>query len=334
MWSDFHYYALAVIARCAGYRPKDALTLAFASQYVDDADENKPVKIGDVFFDPVCTAYQGIRSVTWSVQKNVYLPFHFLPPKPLRFPDISFITAPDSPLARDILKEGLNEKDGSLRLYRLGIALHTYADTWAHQGFSGRTHPENAVVHRQDGKGKELPLVPGIFAGLIPEVGHAQAGFLPDIPSQKWQYKTIDGKSVERDNPAIYLEAADAIYRFLSGADPANIFRRLPGLWRKTRGEMIKLFETPFRNTEDHHQAWEEQFSQLFKPYPFRYDKHAWKRQALISVGAKKIDWESIPKEAVYEIQFALTRDFYRSSWVQFHRAALKQRHYVLERLI
>jgi hypothetical protein len=35
MQKDFHYYCTAVLARAAGFSPRDALTIAYASQYVD-----------------------------------------------------------------------------------------------------------------------------------------------------------------------------------------------------------------------------------------------------------------------------------------------------------
>ena len=45
---DFHYYAVAVLARAAGFTSADALTIAYASQYVDHATESAPFHVGGI----------------------------------------------------------------------------------------------------------------------------------------------------------------------------------------------------------------------------------------------------------------------------------------------
>jgi hypothetical protein len=40
MEKDFHYYCIGVLAKAAGFDKGDALTIAYASQYVDDATES------------------------------------------------------------------------------------------------------------------------------------------------------------------------------------------------------------------------------------------------------------------------------------------------------
>ena len=67
MQKDFHYFAIAVLCRAAGFNPADALTIAYASQYVDNATESELIRIdiggGYLKFDPVCTCYQGLDAV-------------------------------------------------------------------------------------------------------------------------------------------------------------------------------------------------------------------------------------------------------------------------------
>ena len=89
MQKDFHYYGIAVLARAAGFKSEDALTIAYASQYVDDSTEselfNLDVTKEELKFDPVRSSYFGLEallSITWSAQKRVWIPFHFLSPKP------------------------------------------------------------------------------------------------------------------------------------------------------------------------------------------------------------------------------------------------------------
>ncbi len=57
---DFHYYCLAVLARTVGFTKKEALTIAYASQYVDDSTESEPIMVGDILFDSVRTAHYGL----------------------------------------------------------------------------------------------------------------------------------------------------------------------------------------------------------------------------------------------------------------------------------
>ena len=80
-----------------------------------------------------------------------------------------------------------------LRLYRIGVALHTYADTWSHQRFSGRKHNENNVEvlckwENQDWKKckRLFDIVLDLFRA---KVGHLQAFNYPDYSYVHWQYK-------------------------------------------------------------------------------------------------------------------------------------------------
>ena len=50
-------------------------------------------------------------------------------------------TTPASPNATVVLKKAL----ASGNPYLLGIALHTYADTWSHQNFTGMQEGWNSV---------------------------------------------------------------------------------------------------------------------------------------------------------------------------------------------
>ena len=154
MQKDFHYYCIGVLAKAAGFDKGDALTIAYASQYVDDSTESDPVRVGDLMFDPVRTAHIGLKAFDWAIQKRVFIPFHFIPPNPIRAPQDTFVTAPNSPFAQRILQEACQEQLELRRLCRIGVALHTLADTWSHQGFSGREHKENDVesIHHRQGR--------------------------------------------------------------------------------------------------------------------------------------------------------------------------------------
>ncbi len=150
MEKDFHYYLVYSLAKVTGLpEPK---TVAYASQFVDDNNEGQfsvdqemvdfpdklPVSGG--YYYPIMTQSMSPKSLDPYVQKYVYVPFHFLPGddnvvlrkdgKNLKNP---LNTTPGSQNANVVLDAALAADDP----YRLGIALHTFADTWSHQNFSG-----------------------------------------------------------------------------------------------------------------------------------------------------------------------------------------------------
>lgn len=335
MVDDMHYYGFAVIARAAGFTKKDALLMAYASQYVDDAIESKPIKVGGVLFDPVRTAHLGLRAYTWSVQKKVYIPFHFVPPNALSSHKDSFITQEDSQFARSILKEADKEKDHRLRLFRLAIAAHTYMDTFSHDGFSGRQHKENKVGaiflrNKKNGKwGKSH--FRSVILDLGPKVGHSSAGLLPDTPFQKFRYEqTFTGKTIERDNIDIYIRACKKTYKFLRSIKKHH--KSKPIEWKNIKTDIKKLIKTPEKKLSKRCKIWKNKFGYLFKGLNFHYDRYTWRDEAL---GYRKVLLEEIPEKiAPILAEFPKKKGFFDSNWVMFHRAALLQRHYVMENLL
>ncbi|OHD53537.1 MAG: hypothetical protein A2Y33_03960 [Spirochaetes bacterium GWF1_51_8] len=337
MLNDFHFFCTGVIARAAGYPPKDALKIAYASQYLDDATEHKPIHIDKMIFDPARTAYMGIRSMNWAIQKRVFLPFHFLPPKPIRGPEDTFIVEPDSPLSRKILERAASETKRRFRLIRLGIAVHTYADTWAHQGFSGRYHHENCVQRLEpweDGKWS-YSLLKNFFIKFAPHIGHAEAGLYPDISYLKWRfYRKHERTVIVRSNPDSYLDAAKMIYSFFRATLPKDV--KPYAEWKEIAGKVFRLLSSHEPDLDKRCELWADEFRDWFLPEDFAYDKFLWRSKALLS----KKEIQKGRRQAVdfdtygYGATFELKRKFYKSDWVLFHRAALKQRHFVLENLL
>lgn len=334
MQEDFHYYCMAVVARAAGLTPQDALTLAYASQYVDDATESKPLRIEGLFFDPTRTRYFGLKTFNWSIQKKVYIPFHFLPPTPIRSKDDLFVVKSDSDFSKILIKEAFKEPDDKLRLYRLAVAFHTYADTYAHQDFSGRRHRENLVRNieiYQDGQWKGLGFKRAFYR-FGPFIGHAEAGSLPDISYLRWRYKQrLTGNEIERDNPTFFMECAYNIYKMLRSKWKGEKIKKIA--WKKIESDMLSCFSLvgseKLRDTK-----WQDTFSSLFPNHKYKYNKYRWRKHAL---GVKKSQTKWDKKDPVQFFGshvFPKTADFYESDWVLFHRAALRQRHLVIEHLL
>jgi hypothetical protein len=371
MQRDFHYYAIAVLARAAGFSSRDALIIAYASQYVDDSTEGSltplAVQGADLRFDPVRTAYSGLqigRSIRWSEQKRVWIPFHFLPARPFQAqenPTFSFVTVPDSSFGRWLLSQASSEPIANYRyrLCRIGVALHTYADSWSHEGFSGRHSPAENDVEEIEILDRPTLMwiklrVENFLFDLLPRIGHAEAGFLPDLAYLQWRYRAR-GKSaprIERDNVDRFSAAAAAIYGQLVAigkrdpAEPIPWEGIAPGIRQLLAGEPVTRASILDRLTLSGYQVqqaldleqrcehWKRAFGHLFRPYPpgaaYHYDRRDWRSQALEG----DVDWDRYSTRQ-WETMAPRQpkRGFWDSLWVHFHRAALRQRHLVLENL-
>jgi len=379
MQKDFHYYCVAVLAKAAGFNKKDSLIIAYASQYVDDSTESELIRLkipgADLKFDPVRTAYAGldlVGSLSWSAQKRVYIPFHFIPPLPFSPKEsnaFSFVTQPAADeqngekksFAELLLEEAAGESRRKRwrRLCRIGVALHTYADTWAHQRFSGRHNREendveNICVWANDDY-KHLKLE-NLILDALPQIGHAEAGYFPDLAFQKWKYDSRQSPpTMERDNVELFLQAAQAIYDALLPMKKTRPDEPIP--WKKIAPDIRQLFEgKPVIKVETadrltmrayrHYHAtdlegrckkWQEKFSHLFQPYPaghsYSYNHLKWRRDALKG----DTDWDNWSQkewDQMRPLELAGSEDdFWNSLWVHFHRAALRQRHFVLENM-
>lgn len=335
MNEDFHYFAIAALARAAGFADGDALTVAYASQYVDEATESEPLRVGAAIFEPVRSAYLGPLATDWSVQKRIYIPFHFIPPRPFAGGPGEFLTVADSPFARMLVKAAGAERQPLLRLCRLGIALHTYADSWAHQGFSGRAHRENDIedIHQWTGRRWRHLGLGNVALDFLPDIGHAEAGALPDLSWVRWRYRRSgEDAEVERDNPRLFLQAARAIYVRLARASRAAAGDRLP--WMEIRSPIAALLADPEDDVAVRCARWAEAFAGLFDGGIPTFDRYAWREDALAPARRRDVEWDDFKPDDFRHLRFPRRPGFLASRWVAYHRAALLHRHFVLERLL
>ncbi len=370
MQQDLHYYGIAFLARAAGFSRSDTEILAYASQYVDDSTEGSPIHVGNYLFNPIRTAHYSLRAYTWGVQSKIYIPFHFLPPKPRR---CNLITAdyPNSSLAKLLFNRACSEADPKQRLFRLGVALHTIADTYSHQGFSGRDHDENRLAschiknkkltRNADLREKVNELtrlvwqrLKRIIRPVVPTIGHAQAIHTPDIPYLKWSYSYIGDKPLlSRNNPKVFLQACKQIYELLGEAvqprkrkNAAKAPKRVEPL--KTWSEISPHIKECLRSsvyTLEHNQqttadeeyrciCWQKMYKECFNEDLTSYDKYLWRTEALRPVNPEHVRWDTLSKDEISKYTFNHNPKFFASSWVKFHRAAMTQRYLVLYHLL
>jgi hypothetical protein len=341
---SFHYHCIRVLAEKAGFASDHAQTIAYASQYTDDSTEFGEMTITNIpdnfeyprlyrsrnGFDPICTAHSAkswlARLWKWAkfylktdVHRKILMPFHFLPPEALSAENqdrFTFATRKNGPLANLIVDDALaslsQATEASLdeSLIKLGIALHTYADTWSHDGFSGRhSSVENDIRKIQTRTGTTYRFVnPLEFAVsyAAPDVGHAEAGGLPDSPNIDWKAKYANKKgSIQRTNAEAFLAAAEQIYTKLCSATEGTSQD-----WEGLSGKISRCLEG--------NGGWENEFADM----DFNYSRFTWRASALTG---DTVDWDDLDDEGDFR-KLHLRFTGMDMKWLLFHKAAYEQR--------
>jgi len=250
MQIDFHHAVTYVLARLADFTHEDAAIIAYSAQYVDDAQNRGTIEFTTgKTFDHIASShsvYDVKNDLRSSEDYQVWVPFHFLPGNngdeadtgqdlPV---DQRLLCQPDSPLATDMCRAAFETN-----LYRLGITTHVYADTWAHQRFSGvRNHINEAHDETHEAVIERIEAFAADIAGL----GHGAVSGHPDQPFRVWSYRNCNGNEVTRSNPDIYIQACERIFelhvayrgeggtRQLQAQDRALLYDSLDYLIRQT----------------------------------------------------------------------------------------------------
>lgn len=239
MQIDFHHATTYVTARLAGFPHDQADIIAYAAQYVDDATYSGTVVFDNgAMYTRISSAHKTTDPENLRNTENlqVWLPFHFLPGngglKAGGDPEGKFIEkiicrpGTMSHVAEDMLKAAFDEQARPDALHRLGITMHTYADTWAHQGFAGVLHLVNEVEDIEDtGHSGQFPpqWVNDLLEDMVPPLGHGRAQVFPDMPFLLWKYRNGRKETISRSNTDLFCEAANemckAMQRYLQKSD-------------------------------------------------------------------------------------------------------------------
>jgi|WetSurSiteA1Bulk_404760.scaffolds.fasta_scaffold01188_1 hypothetical protein len=266
MQKDFHYDVVYALAKEAGYKEAEAYVIAHSSQYVDDnTDREYSVfdshgefyvgfpdeigKSGNLYF-PIITQAVDITALQLSTQRYVFAPFHFLPGdndveiKGIKNP---LCTTRGCQNAVRLIQDAKKSRD----LYALGIALHTYADTWSHERFSAFHEDWNRVF-----KG-------GIFKNLPPNVGHGEVYHQPDEISRSWTDKRFG--NIKIDNKERAIMASEEIFKLIKKG--------------KANWEDVKADFEAIINAKDS----DERIKSIKDKYPNigSYDEDKWLNEAL-----------------------------------------------------
>lgn len=355
MQIDFHHAVTYVATRLGGMSHEDASIVAHAAQYVDDATNDGPLNFVDgQRYVRVTSAHKTLdlrQNADTSDNRLVWVPFHFLPGNEAAAKDADALTQfearmtckPNSVVAQRMVADCIAKQNLPFALHRFGIAMHTYADTWAHQQFVGMVCDSNrlkSVTVTPDARyindAIYEVLVGGstqikqFIANHLP-IGHAGAVTFPDMPFLKWSFIRENGQQVVRDNLPDFMAAARGIFnmtrRYLA-KDPT-----LPemDISPKDSAEIGHLLETTlFVDGEPRHSAWLAAIGKgvfSFGPIPLTYVEQgpgSWKYAAL----------DADPDQESGEEMFTLTEGFLASDWKKFHDAVQYHRLFILHELL
>ncbi len=340
MQIDFHHATTYVIARCAGFEQPDAEIIAYCSQYVDDATSKGPIFFENrAVFNRISSAHKMLdkRNTIELANHQVWLAFHFLPGnggyEAGQDPSGSFINKivcrRNSHVARDMVRQAIVEQDKLYHLYRLGVVMHIFADTWAHQGFAGVLHEINEVEDAEEigdtnvFNGKLKQFLFDILDDAIPPLGHGRANIFPDMPFLSWTYRNGLGDVIERDNPNDFCEAANemckAMQRYRLKDPDANVNGLNEIVYSKLHNMFISIKD---KEGDKRHKKWlhairenEFGFGNETISYAAR-GRHSWKEQSLGSS-------HDLP---VHKYK----KEFLKSDWKLFHDAIQAHRFHII----
>ncbi len=354
MQKDFHHAVIYVLSRLAGFEKKKAEIIAHSSQYVDDEVRNDVVYFDTgAIYKPICSSHKMFDQRNFNVLANhlSWMPFHFLPGDRLdllknaaqRDFEERVVCIKDSPIARDMIEECFKQRGTPHFLHRLGVTLHVYADTWAHQKFSGIQSAVNKVKYLDD---KEL--LPTIFTKVIDAVkdffvsvarvfinevmplGHGAALTYPDLPFLTWKYRDYKGTIHTRNNVDEFMDAVHHLYTFLVKC------RRESGTSEdcSLNEKDVQAIRTCFANFTDEngdirHQKWIDSIADgifSFGKEQIRYTESGKSSWEYLALG----DQIKCIKGRTY---YKFTDDFMTSNWKFFHDA-LSDHQYFMNRQI
>lgn len=308
MQKDFHYYIIGALTTIVGFSEDEVSVVSYASQYVDDntgryyltsddageflVDFPAKVLLNKKPFKSIITQTDDVFSwASKAVQRDVYAPFHFIPGDNDRIGNQTnkLSTTRKSLNAGKLLGDALSTGD----LYRIGIALHTYADTWSHEHFSAFLEDWNKAAEN-----------------LLPSIGHAKVKYVPDQISLSWK----DSRFADSiDNKGRAMEAISNIFSAL------KTYRNSGVAWGDVRGQFEDVVDAPDHNSRI------DRIKGLY-PSLAGYDENAWINGAFKFERDPAEIWDyGNAVSGVGKPKLVHTEprdDFAESHWFRFQKAA------------
>ncbi len=375
MQIDFHHGTTYVLARLAGFEQPEAEIIAYCAQYVDDATNKATIKFSNgALFERIASAHKMLDYKNFKELDNhkCWIPFHFLPGNQGKAagenPGAGFynkiVCTPNSHVAQDMVRACIEGKDKPWALHRLGISMHVYADTFAHQGFAGVTHAINRVENIEaldddedagffgrlkDSFGDKWDDVKSGLVGDVFPLGHGAALSYPDRPFLNWTYdrpligvngkvvKGRDGKekltAVVRSNPDDFMSACYHLHNAMQRFKLGNADAHVQELSARDSDMLQELFTTlTDTDGEQRHKHWLDAIAAgkfSFGAETVNYigeGPGSWKYQ-ILGETLEGPDDEITP-------EYPFKREFLTSNWKYFHDAALAHRFDVIHNIL
>lgn len=229
MQLDMHYYGTYSMARAAGIKPEFAQAIAASAQYVDDSN-TAGIELRDgAFLSCAATAHHPVdtRNIDAHDQRQVWIPFHFLPGNKGATFEERLVCQMDSALANEVIDHALVHANKSYGPMLIGVVAHVYADTFSHYGFSGISSEKNSVdndsitpritsseiLRYAKAKADDFFEKRKADAADLIKLGHGGVATYPDRPYLHWNFRYSDGRlSGERDNPTTFQLACEKLH--------------------------------------------------------------------------------------------------------------------------
>ncbi len=166
--ADFHFFVIYYLLRAKAFCPGVAYQIAYYSENVDDTPSTDPMRLGMA----VITGQAGAAATLAQ--------YHFSGSTPTSGTYLNEPTA--HARAANALRLPMGSDDMIDTMFA-GSALHTFADTFAHNGF---TAYKNLGLNGPGTHNLLKPNAAGVFVGAITlsPVGHLMYGHAPDQPFQ------------------------------------------------------------------------------------------------------------------------------------------------------
>ena len=337
---SFHYYAVKSVARAAGYPEEKAQRIASYSQFVDDYNwyvyfraNNIPgyVKSPDLdivyndllsIVNPVTTGFSDWFDMTTLMlsrsQKFTVCPFHFIPQNrqrqeagdnrvvPAVLDDGSYIADMLAAIKQEITSGAAADPTSeNYALMRMGALCHVFADTYAHQLFTGFNNTTNSVellsaTDNTTGKDvteqyhfwieKWIARIESIIKVKMPTIGHMAIAHIPDLShlSFSMKYHDMQGKELihTRSNTETFVRTCRELYTFFRSCLGDAVAPNSP--WDDLQPKLAKGFLLDAaKELNDGEKAaikvLTPHWSIIFPEYTYSYDSDAIKKGFMLS---------------------------------------------------
>ena len=352
MQEDMHFWGTYVVTRAAGFPMKDAHTIAYAAQYVDDSNKQDSTQHEDGgLLYGIATAHHPKQSALNSVidreeQRRVWVPFHFIPGGEGKTFQEKLLCVKDSNIAQEMINYHIAAaKEKAFGLELTGIAAHVYMDTFSHYGFSGISSEYNEVdgdsfkfvnINQESSIGayisnKREEFIAKYLGSLAEAgssaLGHAGVATYPDRPFLHWEVdfehpRSNGAEKSDRNNPETYLEGCKKLHSLLSAFAETHYEQPAIRSFEDIKDSISSIIRYEGDKGERIDQ-WKKAIKQgaIYKPEESESEKISYDWE----------EWEDEKKEFHEKDSSSVGIDTHA---YRFHQAAAFHRYYVLKDLL